>query len=239
MLAEFDGKPLLPHWLFDDYDEHLSIGDKTLPAGSLSWENFERFNAFFRCIKSSTLNEGELTKISEIHYGARLNGDVEFRNHHLRLDTASRQEDTRSTGKNSREWMVPCEHQTVDVRQHKHTIINAASAMPFSLWTLRSRWTRFINTNSTKLKNCTKKILKTNEKGCVQTWLFYPLHDPKRMRRRTSIPFWSCRWTKLEWLLRVFCWKSIHLRRWRSSEYQHFHSLCPPISGWNQACACG
>src|SRR5215469_10700057 len=116
MLAESDGKggkSLLPHWLFDDYDEHLSIGDKTLPAGSLSWENFERFNAFFRCIKSSTLNEGELTKISEIHYGARLNGDVEFRNHHLRLDAASRREDTRSTGKNSREWMVSCEHQTV------------------------------------------------------------------------------------------------------------------------------
>ena len=65
MLAKSDAKSLLPHWLFDDYDEHMSKWDKTLPAGSLSWENFERFMTFFRCMKSSTLNEGTVTVLHD------------------------------------------------------------------------------------------------------------------------------------------------------------------------------
>ncbi|RIB03079.1 hypothetical protein C2G38_2289216 [Gigaspora rosea] len=126
-LADRDD-PQLQHWRFDDYEEHLSKNDKSLATGYCSWQNFEFFNASFRCLKSRMLNEGEVISISEIYYGAKLNGDLRFKNHHLRLDTASQQVDTRSTRSNSGQWYVKCEHDTIDVRKCTHCIINGVFA---------------------------------------------------------------------------------------------------------------
>ncbi|RIB09537.1 hypothetical protein C2G38_2208661 [Gigaspora rosea] len=72
-----------------------------LDNGYCSWQYFKYFNTSFRCLKSRILNKGEITSISEIYHGANLNGDIHFKNHHLQLDTASQQVDTRSTRSNS------------------------------------------------------------------------------------------------------------------------------------------
>ncbi|CAG8558329.1 3630_t:CDS:1 [Racocetra fulgida] len=118
----------LQHWKLDDYEEHLSKNDKSLATGYCSWQNFEHFNASFRCLKSRMLNEGEITSISEIYRGTKLNGDIRFKNHHLQLDTASLQVDTRSNRSNSEQWYVKCEHNTIDVRKCTHCIINGIPA---------------------------------------------------------------------------------------------------------------
>ncbi|CAG8628264.1 11632_t:CDS:2 [Paraglomus brasilianum] len=130
MVGQFTDRddPQLQHWQFNDYKEHLSKNDKSLAIGYYSWQNFEHFNASFRCLKSRMLNEGEITSISEIYHGANLNGNIRFKNHHLQLDTASQQVDTRSTRSNSGQWYVECEHDTVDVRECTHYIINGVSA---------------------------------------------------------------------------------------------------------------
>ncbi len=47
------------------------------------------------------IKEGELTTISEVHAGARLNGDIKFINHHLELGIASNQEPIDSNHSNS------------------------------------------------------------------------------------------------------------------------------------------
>lgn len=57
-----------------------------------------------------------------------MNGEIRFKNHHLQLDTASQQVDTRSTRSNSEQWYVKCEHDTIDVRKCTHCIINGVSA---------------------------------------------------------------------------------------------------------------
>ena len=83
------GGSLLGDWQFDDCDQnlsnlsHLSKIDKTQRLAICTAEEFERFNAFFRRMKSRALREGDPTRISDVHYGAQLNGDIDFRNHHL------------------------------------------------------------------------------------------------------------------------------------------------------------
>src|SRR5262249_14735071 len=76
--------------------------------------------AFFRCMKSQALGEGELTKISELHYGAQLNGDIEFKNHNLEIEYAAHRTDSKSTS----EGPVLGQHGTINVRECKHLIIN-------------------------------------------------------------------------------------------------------------------
>jgi hypothetical protein len=121
--------PNLQYWRFDDYQEHLSKEDKCLASGYCTWQNFEIFNANFRCLKSRMINEGEIVSISEIHRGAKLNGDIKYTNHHLHLDISSRQIDTRSTQTNSKQWYIECEHNTIDIRKCTHCIINKISAL--------------------------------------------------------------------------------------------------------------
>jgi len=118
------GGSLLGDWQFDDYDQNLSKIDKTQRLAICTSEDFERFNAFFRRMKSRALREGDITRISEVHYGAQLNGDIEFKNHHLELEQAAHQEDSRSGSKN----VIICQMNVVNVRQCKHIIINARSA---------------------------------------------------------------------------------------------------------------
>ncbi|RUS15929.1 hypothetical protein BC937DRAFT_91797 [Endogone sp. FLAS-F59071] len=126
MLAKNIGESI-PNWRFDDYNEHMSKEDKALPPESLTWQNFEHFNARFRCLKSWVLDEGTYTTISKVHYGARLKGNIHFKNHHLRIDAASLQTDTRTYKGNANKWEVKCECGTFDVRKCKNCIINLAS----------------------------------------------------------------------------------------------------------------
>jgi hypothetical protein len=84
--------------------------------------------ASFRVLKSNVVEDGKLTKISELHAGARLNGDLEFRNHHLALELASHQENTDSAFQPDPTWIVKCHNENVDVREFKHCIINGVSA---------------------------------------------------------------------------------------------------------------
>ena len=74
------------------------------------------------------IEENELTTISEVHAGACLNGDIQFKNHILQLKVAKHRTDTRSKTLTAKEWNVDCYNSTVDVRQFKHCIINAPAS---------------------------------------------------------------------------------------------------------------
>ncbi|KAF9580471.1 hypothetical protein BGW38_002878 [Lunasporangiospora selenospora] len=121
--------PLLRNWRFCDYADLKSKTDPRSPPGAQFWQHFEHFVATFRCLKSRVLEEGEHTTISAIHKGARLNGDIQFTNHHLQLAISSNQVDTQSTSYFPFKT-IRCEHETLKIRNSEHCIINAASA-PF------------------------------------------------------------------------------------------------------------
>ncbi|KAK3819964.1 MAG: hypothetical protein J3Q66DRAFT_335951 [Benniella sp.] len=125
--AREDADPILINWRFCDYPDLKSKMDPRSPPGAQFWQHFEHFVATFRCLKSRTLEDGKPTKISEIHTGARLNGDIEFTNHHLKLAISSQHVDTKST--NHRPFSaVRCEHETLNVQKSEHCIVNAPSA---------------------------------------------------------------------------------------------------------------
>ncbi|CAB5349616.1 unnamed protein product [Rhizophagus irregularis] len=112
---------LLQKWQFDDYKEQKSL----LSLESQSSRNFEQFIATIRCLKSRIIKEGELTKISEVHSGARLNGDIEFVNHHLKLRIPDFQEPTNSENSNVN---ILCGNEIINIRQGRYCIVNHASA---------------------------------------------------------------------------------------------------------------
>ena len=114
--------PILRDWAFADYRELLSL------SRSKPWQSFENFVASFRCLKSAVIEENEPTTISEVHAGARLNGDVQFINHNLHLQFAKHQTDTNSENNPASEWNVECNNTIVDVQKFKHCIINAPSS---------------------------------------------------------------------------------------------------------------
>ncbi|RHZ79917.1 hypothetical protein Glove_140g108 [Diversispora epigaea] len=122
------GDPLLRDWEFADYGEQRALLNPVTSLQAKSWQGFEKFVASFRCIKSAVIEENELTKISEVHSGARLNGDIQFKNHNLQLEIAKHYTDTKSKSHTAKKWNVNCYNSTVDVQQFKHCIINAPSS---------------------------------------------------------------------------------------------------------------
>ncbi|KAG0342727.1 hypothetical protein BG000_002072 [Podila horticola] len=122
-----DADPLLTNWRFCDYPDLKSKMDPRSPPGAQFWQHFEHFVATFRCLKSRVLEDRKPTTISAIHTGARLHGDIKFKNHHLKLDVSSRHVDTKSTS-HWRLSTIQCEHETVNVRKGEYCIINAPSA---------------------------------------------------------------------------------------------------------------
>jgi hypothetical protein len=112
---------LLQKWQFGDDKEQKS----QLSSESQPWQNFEHFIATFRCLKSHVIKEGELTKISEVHSGARLNGDIGFINHHLKLRIPTFQEPTDSENSSAN---ILCGNEIINVRQNKHCVVNYTSA---------------------------------------------------------------------------------------------------------------
>ncbi|GES74357.1 crinkler (CRN) family protein, putative [Rhizophagus clarus] len=117
--------PILRDWTFADYKEQQDILSS---SRSKPWQSFENFVAFFRCLKSAVIEENEPTTISEVHAGARLNGDVKFINHKLHLQFTKHQTDTNSENNPASEWNVKCNDTIVDVQEFKHCIINAPSS---------------------------------------------------------------------------------------------------------------
>ncbi|CAJ0831051.1 9052_t:CDS:2 [Entrophospora sp. SA101] len=127
--AAKNGDPLLKDWQFCDYREHSSVSDWRLPVGSQFWNHFEHFIANFHSLKSKVLCENELTTVSEIHAGARLhlNDDFKFKNHHLKLECAIHHVNTNFATYDKR-MDIECEGTCVNVWEGKHCIINAQSA---------------------------------------------------------------------------------------------------------------
>ncbi|KAL1919137.1 uncharacterized protein VTP21DRAFT_2519 [Calcarisporiella thermophila] len=119
---------ILRDWKFCDYGELRSKIDPRSPPGAQFWQHFEYFVASFRCLKSRAFDEGELRDISEIHKGARLNGDIKIINHHLSLECATQWEDTKACDRLPGKWNVKCEFNTVNVREGRHCILNGTSA---------------------------------------------------------------------------------------------------------------
>ena len=114
---------------FDDYSELSALANPTLPS-KCDWQNFEKFVARFRCLKSKVLEENHQTSISKIHCGARLNQDVNimFKNHHLTAILASSQLPTHTTKGNRHRWMVNSHAGVIDIRRHEHIVLNARNA---------------------------------------------------------------------------------------------------------------
>ncbi|CAI2187981.1 9216_t:CDS:2, partial [Funneliformis geosporum] len=123
------GDPLLRDWQFCDYGEHVATFDRRRIPGAQLWDHFEYFVAIFRYLKSRVLEEGQKTTISEIHTGARLRleYDITFTNHHLKLEHAKHQEVTNSS-KYTKTRKIICEDSVVNVREGKYCIINGGSA---------------------------------------------------------------------------------------------------------------
>jgi len=82
-ISNEEGDPLLRDWEFADYGEQKALLNPVTSLQAKSWQSFEKFVASFRCIMSAVIEEDELTTISEVHAGARLNGDIQFKNHNL------------------------------------------------------------------------------------------------------------------------------------------------------------
>ncbi|KAF0465052.1 putative crinkler family protein [Gigaspora margarita] len=122
------GDPILRDWEFADYGEQRALLNPVTSLQAKSWQSFEKFVASFRCIKSAVIEEDEPTSISEVHAGARLNGDIQFKNHNLQLEVAKHHTDTRSKTLTASGWNIVCYNSTVDVRKFKHCIINAPAS---------------------------------------------------------------------------------------------------------------
>ncbi|KAI9240171.1 MAG: hypothetical protein BYD32DRAFT_459061 [Podila humilis] len=122
-----DADPLLFNWQFCDYPDLKSKMDPRLPPGAQFWQHFEHFVVTFHCLKSRVLEDHKPTTISAIHTGARLHGDINFTNHHLKLAISSQHVDTKSTSHQPHST-IRCEHETLSVHKGEHCIINAPSA---------------------------------------------------------------------------------------------------------------
>ncbi|KAF0345698.1 putative crinkler family protein [Gigaspora margarita] len=127
-ISHEQGDPILRDWEFADYGEQRALLNPVSSLQVKSWQSFEKFVASFRCIKSAVIEEDELTTISEVHAGARLNGDIKFKNHNLQLEVARHQTDTKSKNHNGSVWDVDCYNSTIDVRRFKHCIVNAPNS---------------------------------------------------------------------------------------------------------------
>ncbi|CAG8454682.1 2525_t:CDS:2 [Funneliformis caledonium] len=68
--------PLLRDWEFADYREQRALLNPISSLQAKSWQSFKNFVTLFRYIKSAVIEEDELTTISEVHVGVRLNDQL-------------------------------------------------------------------------------------------------------------------------------------------------------------------
>ena len=95
-ISNEEGDPLFQDWKFADYGEQRALLNLIILLQAKSWQSFEKFFTSFRYIKLAIIEENELTTISKIHAKAYLNGDIQFKNHNLRLEIAKHHTDTKS-----------------------------------------------------------------------------------------------------------------------------------------------
>lgn len=118
----------IPGWKIDDYSAMLSSEDKPL-AHDVPWGNFERFIVRFRYLKSLLMEENDITSITEVHRGARLQGNIKFKNHQLNEPVcAIHQTATKTTQSNETKWSIQTTDGPTDVRKYKHIVMNACGA---------------------------------------------------------------------------------------------------------------
>ncbi|CAG8447929.1 3563_t:CDS:2, partial [Gigaspora rosea] len=157
-ISHEQGDPILRDWEFAVYREQRALLNPVSSLQVKSWQSFEKFVASFRCIKSAVIEEDELTTISEVHAGARLNGDIKFKNHNLQLEIARHQTDTKSKNHSGSIWNVDCYNSTIDVRRFKHCIINAPSS-PYGDAFLSLDQSGTENSNEVHQYKLTKKLI--------------------------------------------------------------------------------
>lgn len=120
---------LIRDWLFWDYADTYNLLNGDPSPGMRTWQNFESHCARIRAIKSKVFGDGCVTKLSSVHFGARLNGDREIQNLPLDVRLATRRHSTKTTRANRSSWEVECcDGEVVDVRACRDCIVNAASA---------------------------------------------------------------------------------------------------------------
>lgn len=114
-----------------DYRDFRSKEDQTLPGG-FNWEDFEKLMTKIRKIKSHVFGDEQELTLGELHQGAIMGHgtkDITFNNHHLKDDVAVHRVQTKTTQNNGHSWLVKTTGASqVDVRQHKHIIINGTNA---------------------------------------------------------------------------------------------------------------
>lgn len=121
--------PLIRDWSFWDYADIHNLLNGDPSPGMRTWQNFESHCAHIRAIKSKVLGDGCVTKLSSVHFGARLNGDRKIQNLSLDVRLAARRHATKTTQANKSNWKVECcDGEVVDVRACRDCIVNAANA---------------------------------------------------------------------------------------------------------------
>ncbi|CAG8472747.1 13632_t:CDS:1, partial [Gigaspora rosea] len=126
IMAHTSGDPILKNWRFTYYEEQQGISDVTVPPGAQYWQHLEHYIAQIRVLKSMVYGNGEEISMSQIHSGARINGDVKICNVPLILERAVKQTPTNSSA--LKDSMVQCENGQINVFEGRHCIINCCSA---------------------------------------------------------------------------------------------------------------
>jgi hypothetical protein len=201
-------------WRFDDYSYLIRDFDVTRRLQISTPQEFEIFNAFFRCMKSWALQDGEATRISAVHRGAELNCEVEFTNHYLRPEKAERYTNSKSTS----EGVVQCMKCDVDVCKGKHFILNAANNAPYG--------DAFCGLDASERRNevhqykfSRKKTLNKNsfiterQKAASEKDFFLLITTNKSPQHQSSKELRNCSCRQLEGLLWTFCRQDVFRRR--------------------------
>jgi hypothetical protein len=120
---------LIRDWSFWDYADICNLLEGNASPSMATWQNFELSCARMRAIKSRVFEDGRSTKLSLVHFGARLNGDREIRNLPLDVCLSTNRQSTKTTSDNQLNWEVKCrDKKVVNVRACKNCIVNGPSA---------------------------------------------------------------------------------------------------------------
>lgn len=120
---------VLQNWDFNYYNAAQNKSeDSNVPPGCQYWQNFEYFIAQFRSLKSNIYNYDEQVELRITHNGAKHNfGNSSIYNRNLKLSTSVCKVSTKSKVYRN-DSLIDCEKETIDFKEAKHIIINAAGA---------------------------------------------------------------------------------------------------------------
>jgi hypothetical protein len=116
---------LIRDWPFWDYADIYNLLEGNASPSIGTRQNFELSCACMRAIRSGVLEDGKSTKLSSVHFGARLNGDREIRNLSLNVCLSANRHSTKATSANQSNWEVKCrDEKVVNVRACKDCIMD-------------------------------------------------------------------------------------------------------------------